>query len=294
MKYQHLSVMATALVLGACSQPGTLVPQPRLASFDIPFGAVANGQPVRCGESLQHLGQGHASARLRELRFYVSAVELIDAQGQTVPLQLETDGAQAEGIALIDLADGTGECNVQSPEIHDRLRGVAPAGNYRDLRFTVGVPAERNHTDYALAVAPLDVQAMAWAWQAGRKFMNIEILPEGGVARAGAAPGRAFQFHLGSTGCKGNPVNGETVACARPNRLTVALDGFDAARDRVVLDLSALYAGVDVNVDDGGASGCMSALSDPECAPIFAALGLDLASGTTRAEPGRVFRSLPR
>ena len=67
----------------------------------------------------------------------------------------------------------------------------------------------------------------------------IEINPEGGVARpAPAAAGKTFFVHIGSTGCTGNPVTGETVSCARPNRMDVEFATFDPARQKVVLDVA--------------------------------------------------------
>ena len=292
-------LLFVASLLAACGSTGSAT-EKAAATRDvaIEFAAQAGGQPVRCGQPLSALGKTSATADLRDLRFYISAVALIDAAGRTVPVQLARSDWQTDGVTLIDLADGNGPCVSNSPLTNTRLVGQVPVGEYRGLRFTVGVPHAQNHSDYATAVRPLDVQAMAWSWQAGRKFMQVELQPAGGVARpaGNAAPGRAFLFHLGAAGCKGNPVSGETVACERPNRMDVRLEDFDAARERVVLDLGALYAGSDVRRDGGGALGCMSAHTDPECRPLFQALGMDLASGRSLDAGARqsVFRAAPR
>ncbi|WP_371441460.1 MbnP family protein [Methylosinus sp. R-45379] len=61
------------------------------------------------------------------------------------------------------------------------MTGGVPAGKYKGLVFTVGVPSlakdaqgndvALNHSNLATAPAPLDVQGMNWGWQAGRKFI---------------------------------------------------------------------------------------------------------------------------
>lgn len=292
--------LSLVLPLVACS---TVPPAPaaRLQDVVITFAARTGDTPVSCGQPLVGLGRSAAQAELRDLRFYVSELALIRRDGSAVAVQLTAgSGAsepwQNEALALIDLADGNGACTPGSPATNHQVRGLVPAGAYAGLRFTVGVPHALNHSDVASADAPLDLQAMAWAWQAGRKFMQVEINPTAGVARRGAATGRSFLLHLGATGCKGNPVSGETVACARPNRMQVLLPAFDSTRQQVVLDLAMLYAGSDIEHDGGGALGCMSGPGDPECAPLFQALGMDLASGLALDAGARqtVFRAAAR
>jgi hypothetical protein len=223
------------------------------------------------------------------------------------------------------------------------------------LSFVVGVPSlvrdkdgkdvVLNHSNFATAPAPLDLQSMSWNWQAGRKFIKIEVDPEGGVTRpplkpkspadaangAGAqgdksgdksgdgAPAMAdapkaaplrvnedgtitvatWMLHLGSTGCRGDATKGEIASCANPNRIPVKLASFDSARQRVVLDLKPLFAGIDLGKDKGFSTGCMSGPADPECAPMFDNLGLRLKetapdandAGQSAGAPTKIFRS---
>ncbi|WP_406625623.1 MbnP family copper-binding protein [Acidovorax sp. SDU_ACID1] len=294
-------LLAAAATLSACgtTDPGATAKAEQTVS--IRFAAMTGTEPVRCGKTISGLGKPASSAELRDLRFYVSDVALIDEAGRPEPLRLTPGEWQRGQVALIDLADGQGACATAGSQTNPEITGTLPAGRYRGLRFTVGVPHNLNHSDYASADPPLDVQAMAWAWQVGRKFMQFEINPVGGVVRttSGAAPGRSFLFHLGTTGCRGNPVSGETVHCERSNRAEVVLGSFDASVDQVAIDLAELFAGNDVGRDGGGALGCMSALSDPECAPLFAALGIDMASGksspqSTDARRSGVFRALSK
>ena len=49
----------------------------------------------------------------------------------------------------------------------------------------------------------------------------------------------------------------------------------------MAVDVKALLSANDVTVNAGGAPGCMSGATDPECSAIFDAFGLDLAQGIT-------------
>lgn len=289
------AVIALPLMLAACGggggggssdsgseTPGAPDPTPAgPRNVVIDFSAEAAGQPVRCGSEITGIGTGQVPVQLRDLRFYVSNIALITDKNEAIGLDLERNDWQTRELVLIDLEDGTGACaDVGTPELNHQIRGKVPAGTYKGVRMTIGVPPSLNHTDYAVADKPLDIQAMAWSWQAGRKFAKIEVDPEGGVARpAPAAPGKTFYVHLGSTGCTGNPVTGETVSCARPGRMDFALPDFEDDKHQVVLDIAKLFAGSNVNEDRGGAPGCMSGMNDPECEAIFHALQIDLITG---------------
>jgi hypothetical protein len=53
----------------------------------------------------------------------------------------------------------------------------------------------------------------------------------------------------------------------------------------IVADLASMYAGMDLDVDGGGNPGCMSAVDDPECAVLFAAVGVSGPQTLFRVEP---------
>ncbi|BDV36038.1 MbnP family copper-binding protein [Methylocystis iwaonis] len=289
----------------------------------IRFSLAAGGNPVRCGQDIPGLGTGGRSAQLRDARLYISAAALIDAAGREVPIELDQNDWQYANVALLDFEDKTGKC-VGNADIYDTIKGLAPKGRYRGVSFVVGVPSVvrdkegkdifLNHSNFATAPAPLDIQAMAWNWQAGRKFIKVEVDPEGGVTRPPItpklAPGSAdgatasaigapamadaakpapakvnadgtvtvstWMLHLGSTGCRGDAVKGEITSCASANRIPVKFASFDPARQRVVLDLAALFSGIDLGQDKGFSTGCMSGPADPECGPMFENLALRL------------------
>ena len=106
--------------------------------------------------------------------------------------------------------------------------------------------------------------------------MRLDVAPVGGV-NAGAST--AWNFHLGSTDCTGDPQLGEAVTCGRPNRPEITLDNFDPVLNTVLIDYSDLIANSDISVGAGGAPGCMSGATDPECAAVFAQLGMDVSTG---------------
>ncbi|MDY0105130.1 MAG: metallo-mystery pair system four-Cys motif protein [Giesbergeria sp.] len=279
-----LTAVVLPLLLTACgggsgssAAPAPTGPQ----NIAIEFAAKAGNVPVQCGSKIAGLGTGNIGAELRDLRFYVSNVALINDKGEAVPLTLQANDWQSKEVALVDLEDATGTCaEAGTAGMNKQIVGNVPAGTYKGVQMTIGVPSSVNHSDFAVAAKPLDIQAMAWSWQAGRKFAKIEINPDGGVARpAPAAAGKSFFVHIGSTGCTGNPVTGETVSCARPDRMDFKFDSFDATKQKVVLDIAQLFKGSDVSKDEGGAVGCMSGATDPECPAIFNALKIDLASG---------------
>lgn len=319
----------------------------------IRFALAAGDQPVECGRDIAGLGTGGQPAQLRDARFYISAPALIDAAGREVPIELEQNDWQYANVALLDFENKTGKC-VGTADVNDTIKGSAPRGRYKGMSFVVGVPSlvrdkdgkdvVLNHSNFATAPAPLDLQSMSWNWQAGRKFIKIEVDPAGGVTRpplkpkspadvvngAGAqgGPGAApdggapvmadapkaaplrvnedgtitvstWMLHLGSTGCRGDAVKGEITSCANPNRIPVKLASFDAARQRVVLDLKPLFAGIDLGKDKGFSTGCMSGPADPECTPMFENLGLRLKetapdandAGQSDGAPTKIFRS---
>lgn len=281
----HSMLLAFALAAAAplsADETGT-------EAIAIRFALEAAGQPLRCDSAPVALGSTARPTRLRDARWYAYGFALIAADGSRTPLQLEQNTWQHQDLALIDLEAGVpgqaSGCN-GSAATHDTVTAQVPRGEYVGLSFHIGVPGQLNHSNNVGAPPPLDLTAMAWVWQAGRRFMKVEFEPEGGVARSGS-PARTWMLHLGASGCTGNPASGEIINCTAGNRFEVRLPRFDAARDVVVLDAATLLQDIDIGKDGGGAVGCMSAPSDPECGPVFARLGV----GT---ESGAAFRAVSR
>lgn len=255
-------------------------------SVSIDFDIVAGTTPVRCGTLVNSLGTTSVSAQPKDLRYYVSGIQLLKADGSAVPLTLGANDdwnltSGSHTLSLIDLENASGACpaSTGTPATHSRITGTVPTGTYTGIAFEMGVPAALNHTDTVTAPKPLDIPGMAWSWQSGRKMAKVEVTDPDGTTGTWAS--KTFNFHLGSTGCTGNPVNGEIVSCVAPNRVAVKLASFNPSTQKIAFDLSALVAGENVTVNGGGATGCMSGGTDPECDTVFAALDLSFGTSAT-------------
>jgi uncharacterized repeat protein (TIGR04052 family) len=120
---------------------------------------------------------------------------------------------------------------------------------------------------------------MFWNWQGGYKFIRLEGASTG-------LPG--VVLHLGSTGCTAD-AEGAVTSCTHPNRPEVELDGADPyGSTPIVFDVAALYQGVDLDKNGGGPPGCMAGADDPDCAGVFANLGLPFSESP--GGDGRAFR----
>ncbi|WP_119154666.1 MbnP family copper-binding protein [Caldimonas tepidiphila] len=294
--------LATVAALAGCGGGGgeREAGQGLAQGVTLEFVARAGSAPVSCGTLVSGLGSGGVDAQLQDLRFYISNVRLLRSDGSEVALALGANDdwnltAGSDSLTLIDLEDGSGACSEGTAATNATIRGTVPAGDYTGVKLTMGVPFALNHSDYAMAPRPLDLQGMAWSWQSGRKFANIELTEPAGTSRPWTTS--SFLFHLGSTGCSGNPASGETVSCAAPNRMEFTLANFDPATQRIAIDLQALLAGTDITVNRGGGPGCMSGGTDPECLRVFEALAIDWkpdGSGTGRPIAGGAAQTLFR
>ncbi len=243
----------------------------------------AGGAPVTCASKVTEVGTTKSTVSIIDARFYVSRVRLVRADGGEVPVTLAQDGLwQLDDVALLDFENATGSCANGTEQTRDVIEGSAPAGEYTGVRFDVGLPFEKNHRDQTLQPSPLNLSRLFWSWNAGYKFMRLDIKSTGQP--------RGWLVHLGSTACTptGSPST-VPVSCANRNVVTVDLPGFSAARDVVEMDFLSLFAtsNVDVNTDKT-ALGCMSGGTDPECHGLFGQLGLALADKP--AGPQQVFR----
>jgi len=145
-------------------------------NFDVYNGSAAVGTNG-CAPSALTLGTAGTVGSLKDLRFYVSNVALIDASGKYSPVILDENANQAKNVALLDFEDGQNACSKGTTGTYTAITGKVAPGTYTGVVFTVGVPPKLNHTDAAATTtpAPLQNSAMAWMWQSGRKFTKIEF-----------------------------------------------------------------------------------------------------------------------
>jgi uncharacterized repeat protein (TIGR04052 family) len=260
---QNSAVWLSTMALWCCHAAAQSQP------ITIRFRAMIGGEEFACGRSYHGVGATRSTIAPRDLRFYVYRFRLIDVQGQEVPVDLnQGDRWQLDDLALLDFEDGTGACDNGTPERNMAVTGSIHSGQFRGLRFMLGVPEGKNHADMSAMPPPLNLTAMFWSWNNGHKFLRLELTSKGRP--------RGYAFHLGSTGCHPDAsAGGRGVRCLHPNLASVDLPDFEPSRSEVVLDLDALLSGVDL--DNPGGGDCLSEPGDAGCAPLFRALGLDSA-----------------
>lgn len=266
-----------ASCLAACTLVDPVVDGSTGGAVTLNFEARVGAEKFDCAKTFTGLGTTKATVSPTDFAFYVNNVRLVDTNDKEVPVALTPDGKfQTQAVALLDFADKTGSCTNATADVNSTVKGTIamPSATYKGVRFEVGVPVAINHLDSVSQPSPLNISSMFWDWQGGYKFMRIDT-------RVNAADGGAplsVLLHLGSTECT-NPDAG-SVTCAKPNRVTVSLDGaFNPSTNKIVLDYAKLVAGNDLTQNLGGAPGCMSGATDPECGTIFEKLGLDKTTG---------------
>ena len=278
----HMMVGVVAVVAAGLGAGVNMSAQPAATQpVTIRLAATVGAEPFACGKTFEGVGTTKSSVRMSDFRFYVSNVRLARANGAPVPVTLTQDGLwQVDDVALIDFEDATGLCANGTPQTHTTIEGTVPAGSYTGVEFDLGLPFDKNHRDPAAQPSPLNLTRLFWSWNAGYKFMRLDMrttgLPQGWV------------IHLGSTGCDGATATVGPTACRQANRPTIVIPAFNAKTDTVVMDVAAMLAGSNVDKNqERTAAGCMSAPNDADCGPLFTSLGLPFADAA--AAPQRVF-----
>ena len=280
---------------------------PGFTAVNLRFSAKIGSGPFACARP--HASDAHRGFTIEphDLRFFVERLRFISRSGEEVAVRLfERSPHQTADVALIDFTAGGGACASGATPANAVVTGQVPAGDYVGVAFSTAVPETLNHADPALAPAPLMAPGVHWSWRQGYRFLlaNARFVrdPDAGFASdagsvgdagfasdaaaldggatgtgepsgshgGGAAPG-SVEIHLGSLGCLGGI--GVGFNCQTPNRNDIRLMNFDPARSTVVVDLDALFAGVDV------ASGAVCHGGEAACASARSALGLDPNTG---------------
>lgn len=260
------AIPLSVVILGGCGDADSEADDKK-EEMTIEFAATVGDDPFSCGESYDQLGSTETTFEPFDFRMYISEVELQDADGQWQSLELEQDTPwQYEEVALLDFADGSGECRNVPEDTRDIISGAIADADVQGLRFQIGVPFEHNHIDASTAPSPLNQTAMFWNWLGGYKFIRIE------GATAGLETG--WQLHLGSTEC--HPGEGQGASsCDNGNRIDVELPDFEPEHHQVVIDLADLVANTDMDHQtEQTPAGCMAGIDDPDCTGLFEVMGL--------------------
>lgn len=283
-------LLSSVLCLSACGSDGSsssdVTVQTR--SIEVDFDVVASSASaitsLTCDTVVTGVGSNATRAKFKDMRFYVSNASFLakqtDGSEIKVPITLSSNAwnysSGANSVTLIDMENKSGSC-AGTTETNYKLVGTiaSTAGQVlTGIEFTLGVPFEFNHTALAAMPAPLNIAAMGWSWQSGRKFAKIELVDSGDNLTPWSNSG--FAFHFASTNCVGNPANGETVSCAQPNRMSYHSHSFDYQTQKIALNLTGFLASSAIEVAN---SSCMSEIGNTNCDPLFAAVKVDQATG---------------
>ncbi|MEL6439351.1 MAG: MbnP family copper-binding protein [Cyanobacteria bacterium J06621_8] len=201
--------IATAIVLS-----GSVVKaQSELEEVAINFEAFVGEKQFECGTSYEEVGTGDSTITPTDFRFYVSNVALIDSEGNVVPVELEQDGKwQYQNVALLDFENGTESCDNGNSETRTQVVGTVPQGEYKSLQFTMGIPAELNHDDAAIAPSPLNLTSMWWNWQGGYKFLRLELETSEAIATVSSNFSSISQTSYSKPGESTTLINQQTVS----------------------------------------------------------------------------------
>ena len=283
MKAHLIGLVAASLSITGCGGSSSSNSERSASTSEvaIAFAAVAGTEAIDCATTYT-LGSANTEVTLEDFRFYLHDLRLITDSGEEVAVTLAQNDWQNGDIALVDFQDQADKCSGDSKSIHTIVSGTVPnqGQSFTGVSFVIGVPAASNHRLSSAQPSPLNVTSLFWAWQSGYKFMRLDVAPVGGGDnQATGNTFTAWNIHLGSTGCSGDPQSGDTVTCTNNNRPRITLDNFDLNSQQVQVNYGALVANSNLSLNQGGAPGCMSGVDDPECNDLFTALGLNLASG---------------
>jgi uncharacterized repeat protein (TIGR04052 family) len=249
---------------------------PEFREVTIGFRAVVDRTPFSCANEYSYQGVNDSSTvRISDFRMLVHNVALLNDALEATLVELDDNGTSQDGeVALLDFEDGTFLCAAGTPELYTTITGKVLAGDYSGLSFTVGVPFERNHTEFDEAAAPpLNDPRMFRSVLQGHYFLRVDL------ATVGEPNG--YPLHVSSTGCQANDFGG-IDRCLSPNRVTFTLPAFDPQAQEVTFDLGVLMDRNDLDVNGSLPStppvetpnGCQSDVTDPDCQAFFISYGM--------------------
>lgn len=173
-------------------------------------------------------GQVH---HFSELKYVISNIRLIKADGNEIPYHIN------------DLDKGATVVNHSKPQTLDYVLSNIPAGEYRQIKFGLGVKPELNALDQTkfpkfYAEAGANDTEMMWEWGTGYRFTKLEGFYD--------TNNKAMSIHTGSTveGTEGAYTQG--VNAYRDITLdftTRALVGSNAPKITIKADFDKLLSG---------------------------------------------------
>jgi uncharacterized repeat protein (TIGR04052 family) len=282
--------------------------------FALRFAALVDGAEVGCTDDLGGFGpNGTDHVGINDLRFYVSNLRFLDAEGNEVHATLDTNEFQLQSpggfVALIDLTGSTqGSCRSSSvafaegtARTHQAITGTTHLHDVVAVAFDIGVPQPVMKTTIATNTAegaPSPLNEMYWNWNSGYRHFVFNFAVRDGNGDTGGG-----YLHVGSRDCApaGDPLAlADRDRCTYVNTPAVALEDFELETDTVGIDLRRLLAGLDFRapiydpntfevIGDAPGAECHSSPMQPDCAMVFSSFGLEMSTGNADAARDAVF-----
>ncbi len=295
-------LLLAPLALAACSGGEDDEHHHDMSAFTLTFGATHDGAEVSCTNAITGLGpNGDTTVGVSDLRFYVSAIRLLGHDGAALEHTLDTNDFQYTGdagsVALIDLTGNTqGTCadnaiaNAEgTARTNDRITGMVH-GEIHGVELDIGLPQSLMKDVIATTSAedaPSPLGEMYWSWASGYRHFVFNFTVE-----TGTTAGEGY-LHVGSRDCGGDGARALTDrdSCGVVNTPHVEMAEFDAASDKILVDVGNLLDGVgfvtvlrDPNpphdvIGMGPGVACHSSPMQPDCPTIFTNFGLDVMTG---------------
>lgn len=232
-KYFLLFVTSSALV--SCGKDDNPVANNITLHFNNTFKntAIVLGDATSSTATVNTSAEGQAH-HFSELKYVVSNIRLVKADGAEIPYNIN------------DLDKGATVVNHSKPQTLDYVLTNIPVGEYRQLKFGLGVKPELNTLDEArfpnfYAEAGANDTEMHWEWGTGYRFTKIEGFYD--------TDNKTLSIHTGSTveGTNGDPdTYTQGVDAYRDITLTLpnnAVVGSNAPRITINADFDKLLSG---------------------------------------------------
>jgi uncharacterized repeat protein (TIGR04052 family) len=215
------------------------------------FNPVFEKEAVSCQSKIEN---GNDSWHINQFQFYISDVELQDEKGVWTTWQMQVTPFQHDNVSLVgqhcsDDNSGNWQIAFSQPINID---------HYTNIRFSLGVPFEKNHLNPLKQETPLNYSSMFWVWQTGHKFLRLEM----------SSAKSNWLFHLGSTGCSAaSALRAPSEECLYPNLININLPLSQSVDMKI--DLSKLFEGLILSEE----TMCQSEHDNEACQQLFKNLG---------------------
>lgn len=183
--------------------------------------------------------------------FYLSFPE-VRIDGKWQPLKFVENQWQTPDIAMVSYHNG---CSNKSQANNQIILNASKAlmGLATNLRFTLGVPFEINHTHPADLPSPLNIPEMFVSAREGHRYLRLDL-------RDTTNPDKLWQYHLGSAECSSvGEDSAPNRSCGFTNRVNFILP---MSQLDSVLELDASITNLVSQVNLDISEGCI--MSSPE------------------------------